>query len=211
MFDGDSEAEEVVNQDRKSHPGCGYSTNIESTCGTNDEGKFVCRTMKVIQRNCPGKAPVSVYDKTTKGAGSNISIFGDLFSGLLKKGKELDVRIEEKASKGELEHDIREAQKSLEEMMGGGQRDLKGLFDELMKEAHRGGKQPSQQHSQPSLPRDRDHHRPLRGAQQQPPQLPYAQEYDKLVEEAMDGFYDDKQSASVAKRKGTRSGNVEKI
>ena len=206
MFDGDNEADEIIRADRKNFPGCGYSTNVKSTCGSDEAGQFVCRTIKQIQRNCPGEAPVSVYNKTTKGDSNGLTIFGDLF-GLARKGKQLDKRIE----KGELEHDIKEVQKSLEEVMGGGHHDLKGMFDELMKEAHRG----NQVKPRP-MPRERElnsqgvhpHHRPHQQRQQQ---LPYAQEYDKLVEEAMDGLMDDDKQSAVGRRRGTKSGDIEKI
>lgn len=205
MFEGDSEADEIIAKDRKNFPGCGYSTNMKTTCGT-EEGNFVCKTLKSIQRNCPGEHPVNVYNKTTEGD-SNVNIFGDLF-GLARKGKQVDKKI----SKGELEHDIKEVQKSLEEVLGGGHHDLKGIFDELMKEAHR--KPQQQQQQQPrAMPRERvAHHRSRQKHHQPQPQLPYSQEYDKLVEEAMGGLLDDtKQSSSLGGRKGTKDGSIEEI
>lgn len=53
--------ERIIEKDREQHPDCHYSMSNRTSCSNNEEGKFVCDTMKQIFRHCAGKPAVSIY------------------------------------------------------------------------------------------------------------------------------------------------------
>ena len=210
------EEEEIVAKDRKKYPNCGYSTSIEQNCGRSnkqgsEQGEYVCSTLKKVYRQCPDTTPVLIVSKKTEGG-----LFGGLFGGLQERGRKLD----EGLAGGEFDSSFKEIQKSLEEVMG--HRELKGVID-LMREAHGkqmegfgGNPEPDTFHNRaaPKHPHDlhSPHARHQRNSQyQKQPSLPFHDDYDKMVEEAMDGTMMGDENKAKAQRKGTASGSVREV
>ena len=219
------EEDEIIAKDRKRNPNCGYSTSIEQSCGRGTEegskqGEYVCNTIKKVYRQCPNQSPVLIMQK--KSENSAPGLFGGLFGSLNKKGSNLD----EGLVGGEFDSSFNEMRKNLEEVMG--HRELKSMID-IMREAH--GKQmksfdggntdhdtinntaPERSYNARSPHNEYSHqHNPHQPKQHQK-LLPFHEDYDKAVDEAMAGMMVDDYPGdrNNAKRKGTASGSVRKV
>lgn len=66
------EDEEVITKDRANHPNCNYSISFNETC-SDQNGEFVCESIKNFQRICPGAKPVTVYSKKQQFKGNSDS------------------------------------------------------------------------------------------------------------------------------------------
>ena len=229
----------MIEADRKEHPHCSYSTNVSNSCGHDEKkGKFVCDTLKSIQRNCPNEAPVIVFRKESKGDDAGMSsIFGGLLDGFVRSSQQQQHnRKQHRGGGGGVvdQHDeLRAIRKSIEEAMGGSgqpQQDLRDVFDEFMK-----GAQDLQKQHQEALraQQRRQHHQQQEGDgragtnarghqhqqqqqqqqqhQQVVPEVPYSQEYDRLAEEAIHGLYDESKKQQQGGRKGIKTGYVERV
>jgi hypothetical protein len=235
------EEDKVIEADRKEHPHCSYSTNVSNSCGHDEKkGKFVCDTLKSIQRNCPNEAPVIVFRKESKGDDAGMSsIFGGLLDGFVRSSQQQQQqqqhsRKEHRGGGVVDQHDeLREIRKSIEEAMGGSrqpQQDLRGVFDEFMKgaqdlqkqhqEALRAQQQRQQQQQQQqkgggrARANARGYHQQQQQQQQHQqvvPEVPYSQEYDRLAEEAIHGLYDESKKQQQGERKGIKTGYVERV
>lgn len=76
--------ERIIEADRKLHPNCHYSMSNRSSCSNNEEGKFVCDSIKQIFRHCSGQRPVSIYTNKVQQDPSEMNPFspkGGLFGG----------------------------------------------------------------------------------------------------------------------------------
>lgn len=74
MYD-DEEEREVLENDKRAHPECSYSTSISSSFSSIN-GKSKAETLKQIFRNCPRQAPVEIYNnkKSNQGSGSDLTV-----------------------------------------------------------------------------------------------------------------------------------------
>jgi hypothetical protein len=94
MFNFSKDEQEIVQKDQQSNPGCNYSTNMSKTC-RDENGEFVCETIRHLYRVCPGKKSVMIYNQTKQYSGSDTdksqnqlelpSIFGGS-SGMFDRG-----------------------------------------------------------------------------------------------------------------------------
>ena len=57
----------IIVEDQIKNPNCTYSSSFSKTCSTNNEtGKFMCETIKNIQRICPEKSPITIYSQKSQ-------------------------------------------------------------------------------------------------------------------------------------------------
>lgn len=62
----EEEDEWKIEEDKRAHPNCSYAQTLSKSC-SNANGKFVCDTIKNIQRLCPGQKPVSIVSRSEVG------------------------------------------------------------------------------------------------------------------------------------------------
>jgi hypothetical protein len=213
------EEDDIVTKDRKRFPNCGYSTSIEQSCGRETEGgskqgEYVCNTIKKVYRQCPNQSPVLIMQK--KSENSDMGLFGGLFSSLEKRGG----RKPEGQAGGDFDNSLNEIQKNFEEVMG--HRDLKGVID-LMREAHGeqmkafGGGDTERDTFHKATPKHphyphSPHGQHFHDRSPHQRQLPFHEDYDKAVDEAMaDIIVDNHPDKNNAKRRGTASGSAQKV
>jgi hypothetical protein len=55
------EEEKVYKKDQVANPNCSYSVNNSKVCQNDENGRFVCETIRQLQRMCPNKQPVTIY------------------------------------------------------------------------------------------------------------------------------------------------------
>lgn len=57
---------QIIEEDKKKNPNCSYSDAYQKSCSLNNEdGKFLCETIRNIERVCPNKKPIVIYSKKT--------------------------------------------------------------------------------------------------------------------------------------------------
>ena len=69
--------EDVVKNDNKKFPHCGYSTSSSMKCNTTEEGHYVCETIKSIQRLCPGERPIVIYNEKEQNSSTDHQTFSN--------------------------------------------------------------------------------------------------------------------------------------
>lgn len=57
--------DELIEEDKRNNPNCGYSQSIQKSCQTNKDNQYLCQTLKRITRNCPGQQGVEIFSNTT--------------------------------------------------------------------------------------------------------------------------------------------------
>ncbi len=64
------EEEEAIRNDKKSNPQCHYSTSTSKSC-TLANGKFVCDTMRRVDRLCPDQPPHNIFARNSNNKNNN--------------------------------------------------------------------------------------------------------------------------------------------
>jgi hypothetical protein len=78
MFGFTKEEQDILEKDQKANPQCNYSVNMTKTC-RDQNGEFVCETIRHLQRVCPGKKPVTIYNQNKQYSGTDSDRSSDSF------------------------------------------------------------------------------------------------------------------------------------
>jgi len=60
-----SEELNVIAEDQRKHPGCGYSQSYSQKCSNNKDNEYICETLKRITRICPGEKNVDIFSTSS--------------------------------------------------------------------------------------------------------------------------------------------------
>jgi hypothetical protein len=61
----------VIAEDQRKHPGCGYSQSHSQKCSNNKDNEYICETLKRITRICPGERNVDLIHSSTSSSSSD--------------------------------------------------------------------------------------------------------------------------------------------
>jgi hypothetical protein len=79
MDDREASFDDIITDDKKSHPNCNYSYYSQRQCRSIN-GDSVCELAKKISRMCPGERPVEIFSKTSRDDSSGL-VPHDIFGG----------------------------------------------------------------------------------------------------------------------------------
>ena len=71
--------QQAIARDSEEYPDCYHSTHVKKSCTLQEGNKFVCDTMRQIQRMCPGERPTTIfhYNKNSNSEDSSSADMGD--------------------------------------------------------------------------------------------------------------------------------------